>query len=49
VVPTTYVLDRAGRMVERLQGRKTPAELRAAVERALGGALPPVDRRRRSD
>jgi thiol-disulfide isomerase/thioredoxin len=35
VVPTTYVLDRSGRVAERLQGRKTPQELRAAVERAV--------------
>lgn len=35
VVPTTYVLDRAGRVIERLQGRKAPEEIRSVVERAL--------------
>lgn len=35
VVPTTYVLDRSGRVVERLQGRRTPAEIRVVIERAL--------------
>jgi len=43
VVPTTYVLDRAGRVVERLQGRKAPAEIRAIVERALRAPRPSRD------
>lgn len=35
LVPTTYVLDREGRVIERLQGRKTPEHLQAVIERAL--------------
>lgn len=35
VVPTTYVIGRDGRVVERIQGRKTAAEFAAAVRRAL--------------
>lgn len=35
VVPTTYILDRRGSVVSRLQGRKTPAEFRSAIEAAL--------------
>lgn len=35
VVPTTYIIDRKGKTVARLQGKKTLAEFRAAVEKAL--------------
>lgn len=35
VVPTTYILDRRGKPVARLQGKKSVAEFRAAVEKAL--------------
>lgn len=32
VVPTTYLLDREGRVVKRIQGKKTLEEFRAALE-----------------
>jgi peroxiredoxin len=32
VVPTTYLLDRDGRVVRRIQGKKTLEEFRSAVE-----------------
>lgn len=35
VVPTTYVLSREGRVIVRLQGKKSPQEFRAAIQQAL--------------
>lgn len=35
VMPTTYILDRRGRVLVRLQGQQTPDELRARVRAAL--------------
>lgn len=35
VVPTTYILDRQGKPVARLQGKKTLDEFRAALDKAL--------------
>lgn len=35
VVPTTYVIDRAGRVRARIQGKKSIEEFRAAVEAVL--------------
>lgn len=35
VVPTTYILDRRGKPVTRIQGKKSLAEFRAAVEKVL--------------
>ena len=35
VVPTTYILDRQGKPVARLQGKKSLAEFREAVRKAL--------------
>jgi hypothetical protein len=34
-VPTTYILDRQGKPVARLQGKKSLAEFREAVRKAL--------------
>jgi len=35
VVPTTYILDRQGKVVKRIQGKKSLAEFREAVRKAL--------------
>lgn len=35
VVPTTYIIGRDGRVVERIQGKRTAAEFAAAARRAL--------------
>jgi glutathione peroxidase-family protein len=35
VVPTTYILDRQGKIVARLQGKKSLGEFREAVRKAL--------------
>jgi thiol-disulfide isomerase/thioredoxin len=35
VVPTTYILDRQGKVVARLQGKKSLGEFREAVRKAL--------------
>lgn len=35
VVPTTYILDRKGKPVVRIQGKKSLEEFRAAVQKAL--------------
>jgi hypothetical protein len=35
VVPTTYILDRQGKPVARLQGKKSLDEFRAALDKAL--------------
>ena len=35
VVPTTYILDRAGKPVARIQGKKSLEEFRAAVQKVL--------------
>ena len=40
VVPTTYLLARDGRMITRIQGKKTRAEFRAAALEALGETPP---------
>jgi thiol-disulfide isomerase/thioredoxin len=36
ILPTTYLIGRDGKVAARLQGRRTPAELRALIESALG-------------
>lgn len=35
VVPTTYIIDRRGKAVTRIQGKKSLEEFRAALEKAL--------------
>jgi hypothetical protein len=35
VVPTTYIIDRRGKAVARIQGKKSLDEFRAALEKAL--------------
>jgi len=35
VVPTTYIIDRRGKAVARIQGKKSLDEFRAALENAL--------------
>lgn len=35
VVPTTYIIDRRGKAVARIQGKKSLEEFRAALEKAL--------------
>lgn len=35
VVPTTYILDRQGKVVVRIQGKKSREEFRAAIAKAL--------------
>jgi len=41
VVPTTYLIGRDGRMLSRIQGKKTLAEFRAAALAALTAPGPP--------
>ncbi len=49
VAPTTYVIDRAGRVVRRFQGRPPDAELLAALDEALRIVPGSGDRQRQSN
>jgi thiol-disulfide isomerase/thioredoxin len=35
VVPTTYIIDRQGKVAKRIQGKKSAAEFRAMIQKAL--------------